>query len=184
MSPHGPIRPTVGRWFLDSSRPLDLAPSLGGPQGLSLPAGAHDRLYSNHRAQPPCPWRPTRRSAKAPGTNSLGMRPARHCCPVPLGPFRTVSTEVKRRGSSSHVRPYGPLLKIRPLGVPRFRPHLPSQTCQSDGLSQGRATSTCCATVTALEVSHLRDGSALEKLAHVAALPDEIRFVSRCLPLT
>lgn len=52
-------------------------------------------FYSSHRAQPPCPWRPTRRSAKAPGTNSLGMRPARHCCLVPLGPFRTASTEVK-----------------------------------------------------------------------------------------
>lgn len=64
MSPHGPIRPTVGRWFLDPSLPLDLAPLLDGPQGLSLLPALTIAFYSSHRAQPPCPWRPTRRKRK------------------------------------------------------------------------------------------------------------------------
>lgn len=93
---------------------------------------------------------------------------------------RPCSPKQSRPVGSRHVRPYGPLSKIRPLGVPRFRPHLPSQTRQPERLSLGHATSTCCTTVSVLEGSHLRDGSSLGRLAHVAALPDEVRFVSRC----
>ena len=63
---------------------------------------------------------------------------------------------------------------------PRLRPHLPSQTRSHEVLPQGRATSTCCTTVSVLGVSHPLDGSTLGWLVHVAALPDEIRSVSHC----
>jgi len=93
----------------------------------------------------------------------------------------TPSTEVAGPGEPSSCPSYGPLAKIRPRGVsPRLRPHLPSQTRSHDVLPLGHATSTCCATVSALGVSHPLGGSSLGWLVHVAALPDEIRSVSHC----
>ena len=69
--------------------------------------------------------------------------------------------------------------------MPRLRPPLSSQTWESDGFSRGHATSTCCTTVSVLEVSHLRDGCCSRKACACcsAAGRGSLRFPLSSTPL-